>query len=251
MIRAQRQNEIANYLTANGFASISDLGKMFNVSEMTIRRDLDDLENRGLFQRTYGGALASETAFFEMAYRAKSQLFNEEKERIGKAASELVSNGETVILDSGSTTTQIARFLKNSQITVITTALNIATELANSVSINLLVAGGMLRKATLGLVGPQTDTFFKSIRADKLFMGVEGVDIFGGFTVPDLINAQTKKNMAASARQIIVVADHSKIGRNTMSNILPLEAAQLLITGKEASTDLIEQIRQYLPVQLV
>lgn len=251
MIRAQRQNEIANYLTAYGFARISDLGKMFNVSEMTIRRDLDDLEKRGVFQRTYGGALASETAFFEMAYHAKSQLFNEEKERIGKAASELVSNGETVILDSGSTTTQIGRFLKDRQITVITTGLNIAAELVNSEGIKLLVAGGMVRKATLGLVGPQTDYFFKSIRADKLFMGVEGVDVFGGFTVPDLTNAQTKKNMAASARQIIIVADHSKMGRNTLSNILPLEGAQLLITGKEANPDLIEHIRQYLPVQLV
>ncbi len=234
MLRAQRQSGIVDHLSAKGFASVAELGQSFGVSEMTIRRDLAELEQRGLLQRKYGGAAASEADFFEMPFQAKNALYVAEKQRIGRAAAALVQPAETVLLDSGSTTGQVAAYLKNLRLTVVTTGLNIASELLRAQRIELHLAGGMLRKATLGLVGPRTDEFLSTIRADWLFLGVDGVDVFGGYTVPDVINASTKRAMIAASRKTVVVTDHSKLGRNTLCNIAPLNAASLLITGQEA-----------------
>jgi DeoR family fructose operon transcriptional repressor len=251
MFQAQRQSGIVDYLAAKGFASVAELGQHFEVSEMTIRRDLAELERRGLLQRKYGGAAASEAAFFEMAFQAKNSLFVGEKQRIGQAAAGLVQPGQTVLLDSGSTTGQVAAHLKDMHLTVVTTGLNIASELLGAQGIELHLAGGMLRKATLSLVGPHTDEFLATIRADWLFLGVDGVDVFGGFTVPDVINARTKRTMIAAARSTVVVTDHSKLGRNTMSNIAPLDGASLLITGQEADAQIVQSLRQYVEVMLV
>jgi DeoR family transcriptional regulator, fructose operon transcriptional repressor len=251
MLQAQRQSGILDYLTSEGFASVAELGQHFQVSEMTIRRDLAELEQRGLLQRKYGGAVAGEAVFFEMAFQAKNALFIAEKQRIGLAAASLVKPGQTVLLDSGSTTGQVAACLRDMHLTVVTTGLNIASDLLAADGIELHLAGGMLRKATLSLVGPQTDDFLKTIRADWLFLGVDGVDVFSGFTVPDIINARTKRAMVAAARKTVVVTDHSKLGRNTTSHIVPLEGASLLITGHEADPELVQTLRQHVEMMLV
>jgi DeoR/GlpR family transcriptional regulator of sugar metabolism len=251
MLQAQRQSGIVDYLTAKSFASVAELAQHFEVSEMTIRRDLAVLEQRGALQRKYGGAAASEAVFYEMAFQAKNVLFIEEKQRIGLAAAGLVQPGQTVLLDSGSTVGQVALCLKDMHLTVVTTGLNIASDLLAADGIQVHLAGGILRKATLSLVGPQTDDFLKTIRADWLFLGVDGVDVFGGFTVPDVINARTKRAMIAAARKTVVVTDHSKLGRNTMSSVAPLDGVSLLITGREADPQVVESLRQHVEVMLV
>jgi DeoR/GlpR family transcriptional regulator of sugar metabolism len=248
MILAERQNAIVNLLAERGFASVAELCQMFSVSEMTVRRDLSELEKQGLLQRTHGGATVAESAFFQISFKAKLTQFVAEKERIGKAAAEMVRDGDVVILDSGSTTTQVARHLKDKRITVVTNALNIASELLDCPQIEIHVAGGLLKKLPVNLVGPQTAAFFKEVRADKLFLGVEGVDVNGGLTVPDVIEAPAKRAMISCAGQTIVVADHSKLGRNTLSTIVPLAEADFLITGKEATAETVEQLREHIKV---
>jgi DeoR family fructose operon transcriptional repressor len=251
MMPVERQKAILDFLVREGFASVAELCQMFSVSEMTIRRDLSELEKQGLLQRTYGGAIATEQTFFEIAFKVKMSRLVEEKERIGQAAAEMVQDGDSVLLDSGSTTTQVAKHLRDKRITVVTNALNIASELLDCPNIEVLVAGGILRKNALCLVGPQADAFFKGVWADKLFLGVEGVDVKGGFTVPDIIGANTKRVMASSAKQTIVVADHGKLGRNTLGTIISLSEADLLITDSGAAEEVVEQLSQHIEVLIV
>jgi DeoR family fructose operon transcriptional repressor len=251
MIPTERRTAILHYLTEKGSAAVAELAQEFQVSEMTIRRDLTDLEAQRALQRTYGGATVYDPAFFEVSLKTKATQFVEEKRRIARAAAELVNDGDSVILDAGSTTTLVAKFLKSKQITVITNGLNIAADLADCPNIQLYIAGGQLRQEVLAIVGPETSAFFENIHADKLFLGVDGVDVNGGLMVPDLNEAHTKRAMARAAAQIIVVADHSKIGRSTLSTIVPLTKATMLITGREADAGMLDAFKSYTAVLTV
>ncbi len=248
MLPAERQKIIIDFLAEHGFANVAELCRMFSVSEMTIRRDLSELEKQGLLQRTHGGAAVAESAFFQFSFQAKLSQFVQEKERIGKIAAEMVRDGDVVLFDSGSTTTQVAKHLRDKRITVVTNALNIVSELFDCPQIEIHIAGGLLKKFAGNLIGPQAITFFNEVRGDKLFLGVEGVDVNGGATVPDVIEAHTKRTMINSASQTIIVADHSKLGRNTLSTIIPLAEADYLVTGKEAEEELVAQLRNHIEV---
>jgi len=251
LLPAERRKTILSHLARHGFASVAELCQTFGVSEMTIRRDLSELEGQGMLQRTFGGAVATEPAFFEISINVKMGQFVEEKGRIGEAAAEMVENGDTVLIDAGSTTTQIAKNLGDKRITVIAGGLNIAAELSNSHHIDVLIVGGILRKGFLSMVGPQAEAFLRRVRVDKLFLGVEGVDVDGGLTVPDVIDAHTKRAMVKCATQTVVVADHSKLGRTTLSTIASLAEAGLLITDVGAPEEILEQIREHTEVILV
>jgi DeoR family fructose operon transcriptional repressor len=250
MLVRERQKAIINYLAKTGFVSVADLCHVFGVSEMTVRRDMIELEKQGLLQRTYGGAIASEPAFFEISSRAKSFQFVEEKERIGKVAAEMVMNSQVVFLDSGTTTLNVARHLKCKTITVVTNDLNIAFELIECRDIEIYVVGGNLRRGTNNLLGPKSVKFFDDIRGDIFFLAVEGVDEKTGFTVPDLNEVQLKQKMVASSVQTIVVADHSKFGRNTMGFIAPISAASHLITDRDTPKPIADAIGKYTHVIL-
>jgi DeoR/GlpR family transcriptional regulator of sugar metabolism len=249
--QGERQSAILQYLTEKGVASVTALAHEFHVSEMTIRRDLTELEGQRALQRTYGGATVSDPTIFEVSLQAKTTQFVDEKRRIGKAAAELIKDGDIVILDAGSTTMLVAKHLKSKRITVITNALNIAADLSDCSNIELYIAGGHLRQGVLAIVGPESAAFFENIRADKLFMGVDGIDIRGGIMVPDLNEAHTKRAMTKSAQELIVVADHSKIGRSALGTIVPLTKVSLVITGKEAEGPLLAELRRHITITTV
>lgn len=251
MTPSERQDAILHYLTEQGFATVAALAQEFHVSEMTIRRDLAELEKRRAIQRTYGGATVYDPTFFEISLQAKTTQFVEEKRRIGKAAADLVQDGDVVILDAGSTTALVARFLKTKRITVITNALNIAADLSDCPEIEIYVAGGHLRQGVLAIVGPETAAFFENIRADKMFMGTEGIDVRGGIMVPDLSEAHTKRAMVNSTKELIVVADHTKIGRSKLSTIVPLSKVTLVITGREIESAQLDELRTHVNVMTV
>ena len=251
MLPEERQKAIVGYLAQQGFSSVSELCKAFSVSEMTIRRDLDELQEQGLLRRTYGGAAVAEPAFFEVSLMAKMSHLVAEKERIGKAAAVLVRDGDVVLLSGGSTTHQVAKHLKSKRIKVVTNALNIASELLTYPHIQILVPGGILLKETASLVGPPAEAFLADVQADILFLGVEGVDVTGGLTLPDVIEAHTTKAMVRCARQTVVVADRTKLGRNALISIAPVAAAHLLITDKGAAPEVIEELRKHIEVRLV
>ena len=251
MLPVERQKLIMDILAKQGLASVGQLGLTLSVSEVTIRRDLACLEREALLRRTYGGAVGTDMTFFEVSVNAKMAQFVEEKKRIGKAAADLVQDGDIVFLDAGSTTFEVAKCLRDKHLTVVTNALNIAAEFSVCNQIEIHVIGGVLKRGHMSLIGPQAEAFLKEVRADKLVLGVEGVDVRGGFTVPDVIEAHTKKAMIRSARRTIVVADHSKLGRNTLTTIVPLAEAGLLITDKGADASIVEQLIQHIEVLLV
>lgn len=248
MLTEERQKAIQAYLAKKGNVSVAELYKMFDVSEMTIRRDLKDLEKKGLLRRTYGGAYPTETAFFEMSLQAKFSIFTEEKKAIGSACAEMVKNGDVVFLDSGTTTLEVARCICNKSITVVTNDLNIAMMLMNQTNINLFISGGELRRGTNNLIGTKAISFFDGIQGAMLFMGVEGVDAEAGFTIPDLEEVLIKKRMMRAVDRVIVVADKSKLSRNTMGVIAPLSAAHLLVTDSTAPEELISPIKEHVDV---
>ena len=252
MIVQERQQAIANYLTQKGFTTVAELCEKFSVSEMTIRRDLDELQNQGLLKRTYGGATATESGFFEVSLRAKMTQYVEEKARIGSAAAELVEDDQTVILSGGTTTYQVAKNLVNhKRITMVTNAINIASDLLVCSQLNVLVAGGILSKSSACLIGPQTNAFLKDVRGDILFLGVEGIHVDGGLMVPDVIEADTNRALVKAARKIVVVADHSKLGRNALFTIAPIDEVDLIITDRDAPQEFVEQIRECTKIILV
>jgi DeoR family transcriptional regulator of aga operon len=179
--------------------------------------------------------------------RTKETLHHIEKVRIGKAAAELVRAGETIILDSGSTTAEIARHLKKLKLpslTVITNALNIAAELADHVGISLMMIGGLLRPISCSFVGPQAEAMMNDFHADRLFLAVDGFDLENGPSTPDVLEAQLNNVMIRSAKEVNVVADFSKLGRRSVSKIGPFDRIRRLITDKRAAPEFTEGLRE-------
>jgi DeoR/GlpR family transcriptional regulator of sugar metabolism len=174
-------------------------------------------------------------------------LHRDEKIRIGKAAAELVEPGETIILDSGTTTAEIARHLKRMKtqpLTVITNALNIGVELADSPGISLIMIGGLLRPVSCSFVGPQAEAMMNEFHANRLFLAVDGFDLENGPSTPDVLEAQLNNVMIRSAREVNVVTDFSKLGRRSVSRIGPFNRIRRLITDNRAPQEFTEGLRK-------
>jgi DeoR family fructose operon transcriptional repressor len=242
--RNDRHKALLDHLSETGTASIDELCRRFGVSEMTIRRDLSELEREGLLIRTHGGAKLMETAFFEISFAAKTTQFVKEKKRIAERAAEMVRDGDRIIIDSGTTTGHFARCLKERRITVVTNALNVATDLIDCRQIDLHFCGGALRREPVAAVGQVAARFFESFRCDRVFLGVEGIDQTGTLTVPDVEEALVKQSMMRAAREVVVLADHSKLGRNSLGVIDTLSSAHTLITGQDADPGLLNNLQK-------
>jgi DeoR/GlpR family transcriptional regulator of sugar metabolism len=231
----------------NGQVTVVDLIKRFSISAVTVRSDLDALASIGAIVRSHGGAVRRLEATQDFPLRTKETLHHIEKVRIGKAAAELVRAGETIILDSGSTTAEIARHLKKLKLpslTVITNALNIAAELADHVGISLMMIGGLLRPISCSFVGPQAEAMMNDFHADRLFLAVDGFDLENGPSTPDVLEAQLNNVMIRSAKEVNVVADFSKLGRRSVSKIGPFDRIRRLITDKRAAPEFTEGLRE-------
>jgi DeoR family fructose operon transcriptional repressor len=242
--RDERQKALLDHLGETGTGSIDKLCQRFQVSEMTIRRDLSELEREGLLIRTHGGAKLKESAFFEVSFAAKVFQFVKEKKQIAERAAEMVRDGDCIIIDSGTTTGHLAKCLKDRRITVLTNALNVASDLIECRRITLHFCGGLLRPGPVAAVGSLAARFFESFRCDRLFLGLEGVDAEGILTVPDLEEAMVKQSMMRTSREVIVLADHSKLGRNTLGVIGALSSTAALITGEKADPSILSALQQ-------
>jgi DeoR family fructose operon transcriptional repressor len=230
MFPEQRKARILELVQRHRAVRVSELGGQLGVSEASVRRDLQDLEERGLLKRTHGGAVSHDAAAFEPSLAEKQDQHGEAKVAIARVAAGLVEEGETVVLDAGSTTLQIARQLKGRRnITVVTNGLNVAWELASS-PVELVLIGGTLRAGTLSLVGPLAESALSRLRVDRLFLGVNGLDLKNGLTTPNVIEAETKKAMLESAKEAIAVADASKFGRVAFCRICGVERLHVVIT---------------------
>jgi len=233
-LKAERQNRIRQLVEQRGSATVPEMSAQFEVSKATIRRDLEELDGQGWLQRTHGGAVRLESATKEspMVQRIDEQLV--EKRRIGEAAAGLIQDRETIFLGSGTTVLEIARHLPGGiRLTVITNSLPIVNELAEKPGIELIVIGGMLRQSELSMVGHVAEQAVHEFRADRVFMGMYAIDARHGFTNDYLPETMTDRAILTIARQVIVVADHSKFGRVSSALVGPVTIAQIIITDCE------------------
>jgi DeoR/GlpR family transcriptional regulator of sugar metabolism len=221
-----------------------DLPEKFNTTSVTIRKDLAILEQRGLLTRTHGGAIRSKKLYPGLALNEKEKINLEEKMRIAKKAATLISKGDTILLDSGSTTSLLAKEIKHMQgITVITNAMNIANELIES-DIEVILIGGSLLKQTSTLVGPLADASLRKITADKLFIGVDGIDFEVGLMTPNILEAKTSHVMMEIAGEIILIVDASKFGRRSLGVISKVNEINKIITTKKLPESEIEKLKK-------
>jgi DeoR family transcriptional regulator, fructose operon transcriptional repressor len=227
----ERHRQILKQLDQHDSILVADLVVLFDVSEATIRRDLDILERKGLLRRIYGGAVSSSGRSYEPSFLTRSSKFTDEKNRIGAAAAGLIHNGDSIMLDVGTTTLEIARHLYDRQnLTVITPCFQIAALLVEHPGIRLILTGGILRRGELSLVGRIAERTISEFHVDKLFMGAGGVDPVAGFTEFNLEDAQVKQAMLRNARHITVVFDASKYGNVALNALAPLTAANRIVT---------------------
>jgi len=233
VLNEERRRAILEILNRNGRVLVTEMAHQFSTSQVTIRKDLEVLHAHGLVHRTHGGALPSrEGALEDPTLREKEKLQREEKLRIAASAVRLVKEGQVVILDSGTTTTGIARALRNfHKVTIITNAVNIAAELSGA-SVEVILTGGMLRKNSFSLVGPIAEETLRRLNADILFLGVDGFDVHYGLSTPNLLEAKVNRVMVEVAKRTVAVCDSSKFGRRSLSLIIPPTALQEVITDR-------------------
>ena len=237
MFSMERQQKIEELIRKYTSVQVNELATQFNVSESTIRRDLQEMETNDLLVRTHGGAMEVSRLNYEMSFREKEIENIKDKQKIGEIAAAMIQDGDTIILDSGTTTLEIAKRITAKSITVITNSIDIALEVSNKDNIELIVAGGSLRHTTRAMVGPLTENVLKNFRVDKAFIGVNGISIKDGFTTPNFLEAQIKKTIIQVAKKGIIVADKSKFNKVCFSMIGELKDISSIITsdglGKE------------------
>jgi DeoR family fructose operon transcriptional repressor len=240
----ERKQQILHVLQRAPAVRVADLGQSLGASVASIRRDLADLQRSGLLKRTHGGAISNTLAMAELSLAAKTDRYQPEKAAIAAMAARLIDTGDTVLLDSGSTTREIALKLRHRRrISVVTNALNIGWELASS-DVELVLTGGHIRPGILSQVGPIAEQSIAGLHVDKLFLAANGVDLDKGITTPNLVEAQTKRAMIESAGEIILVADHSKFGRVTFGHICGLDRIHTIITDEGVPNEVAAAIEQ-------
>jgi DeoR family transcriptional regulator, aga operon transcriptional repressor len=241
MRRAQRLDGILAELASHGSVSVRELTATLDASPATIRRDLQLLEEQKLLSRSHGGAVGN-GVLYELPMRYRGGRRAEEKGRIADAAVERIGDAQTVGLTGGTTTTEMARRLREHTLTVVTNAVNIASELVISETIRLVVTGGVARSQSYELIGPLAERTLEGLNVDVMFLGVDGAAA-GGLTTHDEIEAQTNRKMVERAARVVVVCDSSKVGRSALSSICTLREIDELITDVEAPAEELEALR--------
>lgn len=233
MFVEERRKNIIKLLEQQTRITVSELTETLKVSEATVRRDLQELETQGVLKRTHGGAMLDSPSGFEASFDEKEITALEEKKEIAKAAASFIKEGDTIILDAGTTTMQMIPFIMQKKITVITNSLVAANALSSSPEVQLFVAGGYNRFKTKALIGRETQQFFSMYYADKLFLGANGVDISHGITTPTVEEAPIKHQMVKSAKEVFVLADHSKFNQVSLSKIASIDEIDCIITDSK------------------
>jgi DeoR family transcriptional regulator of aga operon len=236
LLNEERRRAILDLLNREGRVLVKELADRFDTSQITIRKDLEVLHSQGSLHRTHGGALTVQSGtLVDPSLQEKEKLHRQEKLRIAAAAVAMIEEGQSIILDSGTTTTAIARSLRGfRRLTVITNAVNIAAELATS-GIEVILTGGTVRTNSFSLVGPLAEETLRRLTADLLFLGVDGFDTRLGLSTPNLLEAKVNRVMVEIARKTVAVCDSSKFGHRSLSMIVPAAAIHHVITDKRIS----------------
>jgi len=230
----ERKKKILELLNENSKLLVPDLCEYFDVSPATIRNDLRELENAGLLKRTHGGAISNAKARFELNSYQKEVKNLSEKKAIARFAAELVEDGDTIAIDTGTTTLEFAKLLTDKKdITVVVNDLAIASYLEENSDANIFFVGGEVRRNFHCTVGPTAVKVLKGLSVDKAFMATNGITIKKGLTTPDLNQAEVKKAMIDIASEVTVLCDSSKVGNNGFAQVIPITGIHRLITDEK------------------
>jgi DeoR/GlpR family transcriptional regulator of sugar metabolism len=244
MTREERHRLVCDAVQATGRIKVADLASTMQVSEMTIRRDLEELEAKGALTRVHGGAVSNVSRSFEPGFAARSMLRLDAKQRIGQAAAALVRDGETVIIDAGTTTLHVAQSLRRDlRIRALALSLFIADELADMPNVTLMIPGGQVRRYERSFVGPATTAMLEQLTFDTTFVTVGGVDPEAGFTEYEFDDALTKKAALGSARRKVVVADSTKLGAVAFVRLCQASDIDILVTDSAAPAGMLDALR--------
>ena len=244
MLAHIRRQKIIELLKEDGSAKVNHLAHLLKVTSVTIRQDLEKLENEGLILREHGGAYLKNLQESIQSFIPLSTDNMDKKIAIGMKAASLVESGDTIILDSGSTTSEIARSLKGIKgITVITNALNIALLLGADTGIEVIVTGGEFKPPTLSLTGQKAADFFEDLHVDKLFLATAGISLRSGLTYPSISDIPVKKAMIDAADVTYLVADSTKIGKNSLASLGALSLIDYIITDDAVEQKYLELFR--------
>lgn len=247
----ERQKQILSLLTRHGRLSVTDIVEQFSISEATARRDLESLAAQGKVQRVHGGVIVVEKAPPELPILERESEQAEEKARIGRTAASLVTARETVFLGSGTTVLEVARNLRNHQnLTVITNSLPVLNMLAGLRDITVISLGGMLRYSELSFIGHVTEQALTELRVDKVFMGTRGLSVEHGLTNDYLQETLTDRAILKIGREVIIVADHTKVNRVATALLAPLTSIQTLVTDSDTDKKSIQALKQ-LSIQVI
>lgn len=233
MLAIERRQKIMAMLNENKSVLVPELAKLFNVTEETIRRDLEKLEKEGLLKRTYGGAVLVENYNVDIPFEFRNATNIEGKKQIALTLIKYIEDGDTLVMDSSTSALQVAKLLKTKKkITVITNSEQIINELKVFEDIKVISTGGTLRNRSLSLVGPIAENTLKSLNANKAIISCKGFDIEKGFTESNELEAQVKKMMIEIADQVYMIADHTKMNKTALVNIATLDDVDFIFTDK-------------------
>lgn len=244
-LKEERQQLILETIQHDKKVTVADLSQRFSASEVTIRRDLQELAATGQLMRTHRGALAARPAPPEPPVVRRMQLERNIKERIGRIAADFVKDGDSIFIGSGSTTFFMAASLAGKKnVTVTTNAINIAHELSPfDEEMTIVVVGGILRKAELSLLGHIAELSLPEIRYDKVFMGMQAVSIIDGLTTDHLPEVTTTRRIIENGRELIVLADYTKLGKTAAAFIAPIQVMHTLITDDKADEKFLQELK--------
>jgi len=237
---AERQDRLIHLIEQQGRIAVTQISDQFSVSPATARRDLEALAEQGRVQRVHGGAIALRQAPPEAPVLQRAAEYVEEKQRIGRRAAELVADGETVFLGSGTTVLEVARNLRQHRgLTVITNSLLVINALADLPDLTLVALGGLYRASEMSFIGHVAEQSLAEVRADKVIIGIRALDVEQGLTNAYLPETMTDRAILRIGREVIIAADHTKCGRLSTAFVAPLSAVHTLVTGTEAAPDFI------------
>lgn len=244
MMAQERRTQILQILRKAGRARVNELASHFNISAVTIRNDLNDLAQRGLVQRSHGGAVLPDAIMRESPLQERLKAHAEEKRRIGAIAATMIHDNEIIILDSGTTTLEIARQIKKKKgLHIITNGINIAAELLDARECEVFIVGGTVRGESASINGRFAEEMFDQFSADKLFLSGAGCDLDFGVSGANLEETLVNRAMLRIAREIILVADASKFSRRSMSRIALFSEIDTVISDKSLSEDIQTKLR--------
>lgn len=248
MLKEQRKRKILDLIETNSQVHIAELVEMFEVSDMTIRRDLQDLDQKGLIKRIHGGAVslrreknANEPPIIE---RSNDQIT--EKRQIARKVASLIQDGEKIFLGSGTTTLAIAEELNNHQnLTVITNAVTIVNTLIPKTHITIIGLGGFLRRSEMSMIGYFTEAALANLQVDKVIIGIRGIDLEHGLTSDDLQELITDQAILKIGKEVVVAADHTKFGYVAAIRTAPITTATCIVTDDQVSDEMVDAIQNF------